>query len=218
MKEVQDHWFRKAKELGYRARSAFKLIEVDEKRRMLRKGGRVLDVGAAPGSWTQVAAERVGPTGHVTAVDLKEIDPRGLPAHVTLIHSDLRSLAPEHFGGIPFDVVISDMGPDTSGDPSTDSIRSVQLCHALLDRLPTWLRRGGHFVMKVYEGRDYPDLLRRAKTMFTEVKGFKPTSSRAESVEMFVICTEFKGSAATPPPSTAPRARGWGTEPPSTPA
>jgi len=217
MKEVQDHWFRKAKELGYRARSAFKLIEIDDKRRMLKRGARVLDVGAAPGSWTQVAAERVGATGHVTAVDLKAIDPRGLPPHVTLIQSDLRDLAPEHFGE-PFDVVISDMGPDTSGDPSTDSIRSVQLCNALVDRLPVWLRRGGHFVMKVYEGRDYPELLKRAKTMFTGVKGFKPSSSRAESVEMFVVCTEFKGAGQLPQRPKAQRARGWGTEPPSPPA
>ena len=217
MKEVQDHWFRKAKELGYRARSAFKLIEIDDKRRMLKRGSRVLDVGAAPGSWTQVAAERVGPTGHVTAVDLKAIDPRGLPPHVALIQSDLRDLAPAHFGD-PFDVVISDMGPDTSGDPSTDSIRSVQLCDALLDRLPTWLRRGGHFVMKVYEGRDYPALLKRAGTMFTAVKGFKPSSSRAESVEMFVVCTEFKGAGQQPQQPKARPARGWGTEPPSPPA
>lgn len=217
MKEVQDHWFRKAKELGYRARSAFKLIEIDDKRRMLKRGARVLDVGAAPGSWTQVAAERVGPTGHVTAVDLKAVDPRGLPPHVTLIQSDLRDLAPEHFGD-PFDVVISDMGPDTSGDPSTDSIRSVQLCDALLDRLPMWLRRGGHFVMKVYEGRDYPALLKRAGTMFTAVKGFKPSSSRAESVEMFVVCTEFKGAGQQLQQPKARPARGWGTEPPSPPA
>jgi 23S rRNA (uridine2552-2'-O)-methyltransferase len=217
MKEVQDHWFRKAKELGYRARSAFKLIEIDDKRRMLKRGARVLDVGAAPGSWTQIAAERVGATGHVTAVDLKAIDPHGLPPHVTLIQSDLRDLSPEHFGE-PFDVVISDMGPDTSGDPSTDSIRSVQLCDALLDRLPMWLRRGGHFVMKVYEGRDYPALLKRAKAMFTGVKGFKPSSSRAESVEMFVICTEFKGASQPPQQPTAQRARGWGTAPPSPPA
>ncbi|MEY4534063.1 MAG: Ribosomal large subunit methyltransferase [Planctomycetota bacterium] len=211
MKEVQDHFFRLAKEQGYRARSAFKLIEIDDRKKLIRKGDRVLDMGAAPGSWTQVAAQRVGPTGSVVAVDLKAIDPRGMPANVSLLQADLMELAPEHFGGKPFDVVISDMGPDTSGDPFGDSIRSVNLCNALLDRFPLWLRKGGHATMKVYEGGEYPALLKRCAALFVESKGFKPKSSRAESVEMFVTCKGYKG-----PPAglgdAAPKARprGWG--------
>ncbi|MFM7809793.1 MAG: SAM-dependent methyltransferase, partial [Planctomycetota bacterium] len=96
MKDVQDHFFRLAKEQGFRARSAFKLIEIDDRKKLIRKGDRVLDMGAAPGSWTQVAAERVGPKGAVVAVDLKAIDPRGLPQNVTLLQADLMDLAPEH--------------------------------------------------------------------------------------------------------------------------
>jgi 23S rRNA (uridine2552-2'-O)-methyltransferase len=211
MKEVQDHFFRLAKEQGYRARSAFKLIEIDDRKRLIRKGDRVLDMGAAPGSWTQVAAERVGPRGTVVAVDLKAIDPRGLPQHVSLLQADLMDLAPEHFGGIPFDVVISDMGPDTSGDPFGDSIRSVNLCNALLDRFPRWLRRGGHATMKVYEGSEYPALLRRCAALFAESKGFKPKSSRAESVEMFVTCKGYKGPAADDDAKAVKaKPRGWG--------
>jgi 23S rRNA (uridine2552-2'-O)-methyltransferase len=211
MKEVQDHFFRLAKEQGYRARSAFKLIEIDDRKQLIRKGDRVLDMGAAPGSWTQVAAQRVGPKGFVVGVDLKAIDPRGLPGNVRLLQADLMELEPGHFGGEPFDVVISDMGPDTSGDPFGDSIRSVNLCNALLDRFPLWLRRGGHATMKVYEGSEYPALLRRCAALFAESKGFKPKSSRAESVEMFVTCKGYKG----PPPSTGDAAqrvkpRGWG--------
>lgn len=214
MKEVQDHFFRLAKEQGYRARSAFKLIEIDDRKKLIRKGDRVLDMGAAPGSWTQVAAERVGPKGAVVAVDLKAIDPRALPPHVTLLQADLMDLAPEHFGGVPFDVVISDMGPDTSGDPFGDSIRSVNLCNALLDRFPRWLRKGGHATMKVYEGSEYPALLKRCAALFAESKGFKPKSSRAESVEMFVTCKGYKGPAADDD-SRAPKAkpRGWGDAP-----
>lgn len=214
MKEVQDHFFRLAKEQGFRARSAFKLIEIDDRKKLIRKGDRVLDMGAAPGSWTQVAAERVGPKGAVVAVDLKAIDPRGLPQHVTLLQADLMDLAPEHFGGVPFDVVISDMGPDTSGDPFGDSIRSVNLCNELLDRFPRWLRKGGHATMKVYEGGEYPALLKRCAALFAECKGFKPKSSRAESVEMFVTCKGYKGPAADDD-ARAPKAkpRGWGDAP-----
>lgn len=196
MKEVQDHYFRMAKERGYRARSAFKLLEIDERFRLLRPGLRVLDVGAAPGSWTQVAAKGVGPRGRVIAIDLKEIDQRGLPAHVELICEDLTALDPARFESTPVDLVLSDMAPDTTGVPSADSAISVRLCNALLDRVDAWLRPGGSLVMKVYEGGDYPALLRRARQLFESVKGFKPKSSRAESVEMFVVCLRRRSKAA----------------------
>jgi len=188
MKEIQDQYFRRAKEAGYRARSAFKLIEINERFKLLRAGLRVLDVGAAPGSWTQVAASIVGGRGRVVAIDLKEIDPRGLPAQVELIHCDLNEIEVERFGSLPFDLILSDMAPDTTGVPSGDSAVSVRLCNALLDRAEHWLRIGGSLVMKVYEGGDYPELLRRAQRMFEAAKGFKPKSSRAESVEMFIVC------------------------------
>ncbi len=217
MKEIQDRWFRMAKEQGYRARSAFKLIEIDDRRRVLKRGARVLDVGAAPGSWTQVAAQRVGPTGMVCAFDLKAIDPAGLAANVRVMQADLNTLGVDSFDGIPFDAVISDMGPDTSGDASGDSIRSIALCNALLDRIPHWLRRGGHFVMKVYEGGGYPALLKRADALFDEVKGVKPESSRAESVEIFVVGKGYQGAlAVTEAPRTASTPqRGWSTRSPS---
>lgn len=216
MKEVQDHFFKKAKEDGYRARSAYKLIEIDERKKLLRAGLRVLDVGAAPGSWTQVAAARVGPNGLVASVDLKAIDPRGLPKHVSLLQADLNHLDAATFSsllgaGRLFDVVLSDMGPDTSGDPSGDSARSCHLCHALLDRLPHWLRRGGDCAMKVYEGGEYPALLQRARALFDEARGFKPKSSRAESVEMFIVCKAYRGPGENEGPRAAPaRPRGWG--------
>lgn len=198
MKEVQDHFFRLAKERGFRARSAFKLIEIDERYKLLRPGQRVLDVGAAPGSWTQVAAAKLGPRGRLVAIDLKPIDPKGLPQTVECIQGDLSEIEPERFAAPSFDLVLSDMAPDTTGVPSGDSAVSVRLCHALLDRAEAWLRVGGSLVMKVFEGAEYPALLRRAQKMFEAAKGFKPKSSRAESVEMFIVCQRLR------PPRPAP--------------
>jgi 23S rRNA (uridine2552-2'-O)-methyltransferase len=220
VKEVQDHFFRLAKEEGYRARSAYKLTEIDDRFRLMRAGSRVLDLGACPGSWTQVAARRVGDRGLVVGIDLKPIDRRGLPGNAVTMQGDINELTreslPERMEGRLFDAVISDIGPDTSGVPMADSARSVQLCHAILDRLPFLLRTGGHAAMKVYEGADYPALLARAKGMFDEARGFKPKASRAESVEMFVVCRGYRGpreeAAPERDPSLPARApsKGWG--------
>jgi 23S rRNA (uridine2552-2'-O)-methyltransferase len=235
MRELHDHFFRQARLQGYRSRAAFKLIEIDERRRLLRRGSVVLDAGCAPGSWLQVAAARVGPPGRVIGVDLKECDPRGLAPNVRLVQGDLRDVtlaellggvAPEPAGGAahrvlgeepapPFDVILSDMGPDTTGDPSGDSARSIRLCHDLLDRAGLWLRLGGHLAMKVYEGGDYPELLRRTRSLFAEAKGYKPESSRDESVEIYLIGrgwrgAERSGQAPAQQPAGA-RPRGWRT-------
>jgi len=219
MREVQDHWFREAKAKGYRSRAAFKLLEIDRRKGILRKGQRVLDCGAAPGSWLQVAAAAVGPRGSVVGVDLKAIDPRGLPPCVSLLEADLRELDLDRLGGHRFDVVLSDMAPDTTGDPSGDHARSARLCHELLDRLPGWLEPGGALVFKVFEGGDYPALLQRARRLFEKAKGFKPPASRAESVEMFVIGEGYRpveaGEAADEPETEVPlpprrgAPRGW---------
>ncbi|MDZ4831535.1 MAG: RlmE family RNA methyltransferase [Phycisphaerae bacterium] len=199
MRDVQDHFFRLAKDEGFRSRAAYKLKEIDERKRILRRGDRVLDAGAAPGSWSQVAAARVGPRGEVVAVDLKAIDPSGYPPNVRLIQSDLRAVTLDALGGRPFDAIISDMAPDTTGDPSGDHFVSARLCNDLLELTGGWLRKGGNLVMKVYEGAEYPNLLRRAERLFAEAKGFKPKASRAESVEMFVICHGFTGLRFKPP-------------------
>lgn len=220
MKEVQDHYFRQAKEEGYRARSAFKLLEIMERFRLFKPGSRVLDCGAAPGSWLQVAANVVGPTGLVVGVDLKTIDPRGLPRNVLIMEGDLRDLTvqdlPQAAKGRFFDAVISDMGPDTSGVPSADSARSVHLCSDLLAKLPDFLKPGGHCVMKVYEGGEYPALLKRAQLLFDEARGFKPKASREESVEMFIVCRGYRGLQPDAPILRDPRiakgkpSTGWG--------
>ena len=217
MRDVQDHYFRLAKEEGFRSRAAYKLIEIDDRKRILRRGDRVLDAGAAPGSWSQVAAQRIGSTGEVVAVDLKPIDPSGYPPNVQLMRADLRDVTLASLGGRAFDAIISDMAPDTTGTPSGDHFVSARLCNDLLDRAAEWLRRGGNLVMKVYEGGEYPNLLRRVQRQFDDAKGFKPKASRSESVEMYVICHGYRGPRTSPPtaeeramPSRKPSS-GWKT-------
>ena len=194
MKEVQDHWFRLAKDEGYRSRAASQLLDRADRTRARRRGARVLEAGAAPGSWAQVAAARVGPKGEVVAVDLKQINGGGYPQNVRLIQADLRDVTLDDLGGRAFDCILSDMAPDTTGDPMGDAMRSARLCHDLLDRAAEWLREGGNLAMKVFEGGEYPELLKRAGRMFEEAKGYKPRASRAESVEMFVVCLGYRGN------------------------
>ena len=219
MREVQDHWFREAKRQGFRSRAAFKLIEINDRRRILRKGDVVLDAGAAPGSWCQVAAKKVGARGRVVGIDLKPIERGDLPPEVDLIEGDLRSYDPAASGIEHFDVVLSDMAPDTTGDPFGDHHRSIRLCHELLDRCSTWLRPGGNLVLKVFQGGAYRDLLDRMSKRFGTSKGFKPKASRSESVEMFVFGIDHdpKGDLAGAddqdepalPPRRRPPSPGW---------
>ncbi len=217
MRDVQDHWFREAKKQGYRSRAAFKLIEIDDKRKILARGDLVLDAGAAPGSWCQVAARRVGPRGRVIGVDLKRIDRHLMPDTVDLVEGDLRDFDPKDLEIDRFDVLLSDMAPDTTGDPFGDHHRSVRLCHELLDRASDWLRPGGNLVMKVFEGEAYRDLLDRVAGLFEKSKGFKPKASRGESVEMFVVAQGHRpvdhrsNDEETVPAPPRPRpAPGWG--------
>jgi 23S rRNA (uridine2552-2'-O)-methyltransferase len=215
MREIQDHFFREAKRKGYRSRAAFKLIEIDDRKHLLSKGDLVLDCGAAPGSWLEVASPRVGHRGRVLGVDLKPIDERGLPQNVQVIEGDVLACdVPGKLGDLA-DVVLSDMAPSTTGTPSADHFHSARLCDDLFDRLPDWLQRGGHCVMKVYEGEAYPDLLKRSGRMFEKSKGFKPKASRSSSVEIFMICQGFRGpdpdGIQPDDPRQAPRQKptGW---------
>ena len=229
MREIHDHFFKQAKAEGYRSRAAYKLVEIDDRKRLLRRGDWVVDAGCAPGSWLQVAAARVGPQGRVVGLDLKECSPRGLPEGVRLVQADLNDATLDQLlgpweaqraaagraGRPPFDAILSDIGPDTTGDPSGDSVRSIRLCHVLLDRAAEWLRPGGNLAMKVYEGGDYPELLRRARTLFEDAKGYKPEASRSESVEIYLIGKGWRRKAEPAPDGPqAPartRSRGWGT-------
>jgi len=178
---------RRAREQGYAARSVFKLEEIDRRTQLLRRGARVLDLGACPGSWSQYALQKIGDQGILVAVDRQEIGV-SLPG-ATVIHGDAFALEIDQLpdGVPPFDVVLSDMAPKTTGVPFADHVRSVELCdHALLlaDR---WLDRGGHFVCKVFEGEDEPGLRKRVQERYAKLRTIKPKGTRSSSREIFLV-------------------------------
>ncbi len=188
MKEIKDHYFFKAKKEGYPARSVYKLIEAQEKFRFLKPGQRVLDLGAAPGSWTKYASKVVGPKGQVVAVDMHKLKVN-MP-NVFFIKDDIYEIHTEEVFRqyIPFDVVLSDMAPKTTGRKDLDHYRSVDLARMALDMARRYLAPNGHVYFKVFDGEDFPQLRKEAQGLFKTVKIFKPKSSRAESVEKFLFC------------------------------
>ncbi len=189
---LHDEFFKKAKAEGYLARSAYKLQEINQKKRLFGRGSRVLDLGCAPGAWIQIALEEVGPSGVVVGIDLKEVrDTFGPNAHI--LQGDIYTTPPEVLKGESgklFDAVVSDMAPDTTGHG--DHFLSIRLCRRVLEMLPQLLRPGGHLVMKAFEGEEYGPLLRETEQVFQYVKGFKPKASRDISVEMYVVAERYR--------------------------
>lgn len=207
-RELHDKFFLKAKAEGYAARSAYKLQEIEARHHLLRPGMRVLDLGCAPGSWLQVAAKRVRARGVVAGVDLTPVT-IDLPENVRTVVGDVFTLTAEDMLGLlggPADVVLSDMAPNTTGDPAGDHYRSVALCRRVLELLAVVLDPGGSLAMKVFEGGEYPQLLSDTTRLFGFVKGLKPEATREVSREMFIIGHRYRG-----PQQAAPRpARGQG--------
>ncbi|MGA9796300.1 MAG: RlmE family RNA methyltransferase [Rhizomicrobium sp.] len=194
-RQLNDPYVREAKNKGYRSRAAFKLLELDEKFHFLKKGARVLDLGAAPGGWAQVALARVGSQGRVVGADILEMEPI---AGVTLFKADLLdaqtpALLQQALGG-PADVVMTDMAAPTTGHRATDHLRTTALFEVALDVAEDTLKSGGVFVGKVFQGGAKNELLARIKKSFTDVKHVKPPASRAESVELYLVATGFRGA------------------------
>lgn len=193
-RQLNDPYVAAAKAKGYRSRAAFKLKELDSKFHLLKRGARVLDLGAAPGGWSQVAVERVGEAGKVVAADILEMEPI---AGVTILQCDLLDAgAPETLKralGGPADVVLSDMASPTTGHRETDHIRTLALFEAALDTAEGVLKPEGAFVGKVFQGGATTELLARVKKRFADVKHVKPPASRQESVELYLVATGFKG-------------------------
>ncbi|MGD9689380.1 MAG: SAM-dependent methyltransferase [Phycisphaerales bacterium] len=216
-RELHDHYFRKAKSEGYAARSAYKLLEIQERRRVLHPGDRVLDLGCAPGSWLQVAARIVGPRGVVLGIDLLPVS-LDLPPHVHTFVADAFDVRPESLLETPdaprFDTLLSDMAPSTTGDPGGDHFRSVALCRRVLALAPALLAPGGCLVMKVFEGEQYPALLRETQRAFADAKGLKPDATRDVSREMFIIARGFQARQAPTRPAPTRPARGGPPAPP----
>ncbi len=185
----RDPYFRRAKEEGYRARSAYKLLQIQERFHLLRRGDVVVDLGAAPGSWSQVAAQIVGPRGQVIAVDRQPIAP--LPGvsvwHGDITSPELQAQLVQSFGG-RVDVVLSDAAPNTSGIRLHDHAMSVSLVYAAMELARQLLKPGGHLVAKVFEGEDLPQLLTDLRRYFARVKPFYPDATRREGREIFLVC------------------------------
>lgn len=194
-RQLNDPYVTEAKKLGYRSRAAFKLLELDERFGFLKKGLRVVDLGAAPGGWTQIAVDRVGPKGKVVGMDILEYDP--VPGAICMQGDFLADDSParlkEALDGLA-DVVVSDMAAPTTGHPSTDHLRIIGLVEVALHFAMEVLAPGGVFVAKVFQGGTEKTLLDLLKRNFTTVRHAKPPSSRKESAETYVIATGFKGS------------------------
>jgi 23S rRNA (uridine2552-2'-O)-methyltransferase len=191
-RQINDPFAAKARAHGYRSRAAYKLIEIDDKFRMLRPGARVVDLGLAPGGWTQVALER-GVT-QVAGVDLLPVDPLP-PAHILQMDFTDPACGPqliELLGGAP-DVVLSDMAPNTVGHRQTDHLRIVGLIEAAVDFAVDVLKPGGIFVAKAFQGGETADVIGTLKRHFTQVKTVKPKASRSDRSELYLVATGFKG-------------------------
>ncbi len=199
-RQLNDPYVARSKQEGYRSRAAYKLLELDERFDLLRKGRRVVDLGAAPGGWSQVAAARVGSSDEeplILAVDYLGMD--ALPGVAILEKDFLDADAPEAIlralGGRKADLVLSDMAAPTTGHKATDHLRIVALCEAAADFATTVLAPGGAFLAKVFRGGTENVLLARLKRDFAKVQHVKPPASRSDSPELYLLATGFRGAA-----------------------
>jgi 23S rRNA (uridine2552-2'-O)-methyltransferase len=192
-RHLNDVYVKRAQQEGYRSRAAYKLLEIQEKDGILAPGMRVLDLGAAPGGWSQIAARIVGPRGQTTAFDILPMEP--LP-DVTFIQGDFRadaSLAPlrQVTDGESVDVVLSDMAPNMSGNPAVDQPRMMMLCELVLDLARRVLKPGGTLVLKTFQGEGFDTFHKEMRASFNRVASRKPKSSRSRSRELYLVAKGF---------------------------
>jgi 23S rRNA (uridine2552-2'-O)-methyltransferase len=191
-RQINDPFAAEARAKGYRSRAAFKLAEIDDKLKLIKRGTKVIDLGCAPGGWIQVALERGA--GAVAGVDLLPVDPLP-PAEIIQMdftHPGCGARLIELIGGAP-DLVLSDMAPNTIGHRETDHLRIVGLIELAADFAISVLKPGGAFVTKAFQGGEMADVLKTLKAHFAEVRYMKPKSSRAESSEVYLAATGFRG-------------------------
>lgn len=190
MKEhIDDFYVQKAQKEGYRARAAYKLLEINEKTNLIKKGMTVVDLGSAPGSWSQVAGQLVGDSGTLIASDILPMDTL---ENVTFIQGDFREEAVfnqimDEVGGRRVDVVLSDMAPNTSGMAAVDQPRMMYLCELAVDFALKVLPDGGALIMKVFQGEGSQELRAQMQKQFSKIKSIKPAASRPRSKEMFWV-------------------------------
>jgi 23S rRNA (uridine2552-2'-O)-methyltransferase len=193
-RQLADPYVARAKREGYRSRAAYKLIEIDDKYRLFKHGGRVVDLGAAPGGWSEIAAKRVGPSGRVIALDILDFKP--MPGVEFLKLDFLDNSAPDRLKdmlGGKADVVLSDMAANTTGHRQTDHLRIMALAEAAALFACEVLAKGGAFLCKVLQGGTEAKLLAELKREFETVKHVKPPASRADSAELYLLAKGFRG-------------------------
>ncbi|MDK2124789.1 23S rRNA (uridine(2552)-2'-O)-methyltransferase RlmE [Parachitinimonas caeni] len=193
---VNDHYVHLAQKHGYRSRAAYKLLELNEKDRLFKPGMCVVDLGAAPGSWSQVARDLVGSAGKVFALDILEMDPI---TGVDFLQGDFReSVVLDNFlellGDRSVDLVICDMAPNMSGNSVTDQARSFLLCELALEFCVSHLKPGGNFVVKVFQGSGYIEYMKQMRESFSQVISRKPMASRGRSNENYLVGRGLKGA------------------------
>ncbi|MFO7677629.1 MAG: RlmE family RNA methyltransferase [Thermoplasmatota archaeon] len=191
----REHYYKQAKKVGYRARSAFKLKQIQKKFHIFSPNDIVIDLGAAPGGWSQIAQEYVGESGQVISIDLLPIKPL---ENILILQRDMTNKETigeikQHMKNNKADVVLSDMSPDISGNYSIDHARSIWLCRNALDTALEFLKPGGHFVCKIFEGEETKIYIDSVKNHFSNVKKFSPSASRKSSSEIYMIAKSLKG-------------------------
>ena len=192
IKQHRDQFFKKSKTLGYRSRASFKLIEINKKFKFLKSNTNLLDLGACPGGWSQVASQIIT-SGKILSIDIKDMEPI---KNVRFIKRDIlaiqtKSKIMSYFDSF-LDVIISDMAADTTGNKSLDSIRTNQLCAEVINFSKSTLKPKGVLVAKLFMGEDFIEVKKLAKTVFKKVNFFKPESSRKESKETYLHCEILK--------------------------
>ena len=191
-KQKRDIYVRQSKVDGYRARSAYKLIEIDKKFKIFKNGMFILDIGAAPGSWSQYASKTIK-NGKIISIDLKEISPIDNGIHIKgdFTEPDIQEKIKENLTK-EFDVVMSDMAVNTTGVKNLDSIQTGELCKEAMTFSKKVISSKGYFISKIFRGSTFNEIVALGKKIFKEVKVFKPLSSRKESKESFIICKKIR--------------------------
>lgn len=198
---LTDPYVRQAQRDGYRSRAAYKLAEIDAEARLVKPGHRIVDLGAAPGAWSQYLARQMGRTGTIVALDLLPVEPID---GVSIVAGDFRDEATlaaleRRLGGEPLDAVVSDMAPNLSGVAAVDSARMADLVELAVDFAARHLKPGGALVCKVFHGSGYSQLVERFKAQFRTVKAIKPKASRPKSAETFLLGIGLKPAASGKP-------------------
>ncbi len=193
----RDEYFRRARQTGFRARAVFKLEDIDSRLNLIQRGDRVLDLGCSPGSWLQYCAAKVGPRGKLVGIDCIAVDPP--IANARHILGDVLETSPQDLLGElhHFDVVLSDMAPNTSGIRHVDQARSEVLFERALGIARHTLCPGGHFLAKLFQGPEFPALIKQCRQLFDHVKIIKPTGSRSQSIEQYIVGRGYRGDART---------------------